>query len=92
MDVGAALIVSGHSPADSYGMEVQGFSVGDYENRVPTHAALASRCAVVIDVPEGADPSRVNYAYSLRVLPDTADLRGGNNLPCPAFSLKVMGA
>ncbi len=92
MDVGAGLIVSGHSPADSYGMEVQGFSVGDYENRVPTHAALASRCAVVIDVPEGADPSRVNYAYSLRILPDTADLRGGNNLPCPAFSLKVMGA
>ena len=29
-DISAGLIVSGHNPADSYGMEVQGFSVGDY--------------------------------------------------------------
>ena len=92
MDVGAGLIVSGHSPADSYGMEVQGFSFGDYDNRVIAHATVATRCSVVVDVPEDADPSLVNYAYFLRVLPETADLRGGNNLPCPAFSLKVIGA
>ncbi len=109
-DVAAGLIVSGHNPADSYGMEVQGFSFGDYDHRTLAKATLSSRHSVTVDLPAAAaavltDPnaapetvaeakaqiSRVNYAYFHRVTPETADLRGGNNLPAPAFSLPVMG-
>jgi hypothetical protein len=32
---------------------------------------------------------QVNYAFSLRVTPDNADLRGGNNLPAMAFGVTV---
>ncbi len=94
-DVSAGLIVSGHTPADSYGMEVQGFSLGDYDHRTPARAVISSRHAVTVDIPEGLeDPAilaQVNYAFFLRVRPDNADLRGGNNLPAPAFSLPVRG-
>jgi hypothetical protein len=34
---------------------------------------------------------QVNYAFSLRVTPENADLRGGNNLPAMAFSMSVTG-
>ena len=101
-DISAGLIVSGHNPADSYGMEVQGFSVGDYDHRAPAHAVISSRHAVTVDIPEEvlaaaeANPEeakslvgQVNYAFFIRVTPENADLRGGNNLPAPAFSMKV---
>ena len=103
-DISAGLIVSGHNPADSYGMEVQGFSVGDYDHRTPARAVITSRHAVTVDIPEEvlaaaeATPEaakavmgQVNYAYAIRVTPETADLRGGNNLPAPAFALQVAG-
>jgi hypothetical protein len=32
---------------------------------------------------------QVNYAFSLRITPENADLRGGNNLPAMAFSIDV---
>lgn len=89
-DVGQGLIVSGHAPADSLGMEVQGFSVGDYDHRVPARATIASRCAVTVDVPSDAvDLSHVNYAYALIITPENADLRGGPNLPAPAFAMAL---
>ena len=103
-DVSAGLIVSGHNPADSYSMEVQGFSVGDYDHRTPARAVISGRHAVTVDIPEEvlaaaeANPDeakavmgRVNYAYAIRVTPESADLRGGNNLPAPAFSVGVIG-
>ncbi len=93
-DVAAGLIVSGHNPADSYGMEVQGFTLGDYEHRTPVRATIASRHAVTVEVPAGIDEAlltHVNYAFSMNIDPETADLRGGNNLPAPAFSIKVFG-
>jgi hypothetical protein len=103
-DISAGLIVSGHNPADSYGMEVQGFTVGDYDHRTPAHAVISSRHSVTVDIPEEvlaaaeADPDnakalmgQVNYAFSLRVTPENADLRGGNNLPAMAFSMSVTG-
>jgi hypothetical protein len=103
-DISAGLIVSGHNPADSYGMEVQGFSVGDYDHRTLAHAVISSRHSVTVDIPEEvlaaaeANPDEakalmgaVNYAYFLRVTPETADLRGGNNLPAMAFSVNVAG-
>ena len=103
-DISDGLIVSGHNPADSFGMEVRGFTVGDYEHRPPAHAVISSRHSVTVDIPEEvmsaaeADPDsakalmgQVGYAYFHRVTPETADLRGGNNLPAPAFCLKVVG-
>ncbi len=94
-DVNAGLIVSGHTPADSYGMEVQGFSFGDHDHRTPARATIVTRHSVLVEIPADTDEtllSRVNYAYFHRVTPDTADLRGGNNLPAPAFSIRVTGA
>ncbi len=94
-DVGAGLIVSGHNPMDSCTMEVQGFSLGDYEHRTPARAVVATRHSVMVEIPEGFDPAyltHVNYAFATRVTPESADLRGGNNLPAPAFSIKLPGA
>ena len=103
-DIAAGLIVSGHNPADSYGMEVQGYTVGDYDHRAPAHATITSRHAVTVDIPAEvlaaaeADPDnakaimgQVNYGFSLRITPENADLRGGNNLPAMAFSMNVVG-
>ena len=103
-DISDGLIVSGHNPADSYGMEVQGFSVGDYDHRALARAVISSRHAVTVDIPDEvlaaveADPEQakdligqVNYAYFLRVTPENANLRGGNNLPAMAFSVNVAG-
>ena len=103
-DISEGLIVSGHTPADSYGMDVQGFTVGDYEHRTPAHAVISSRHSVTVEIPEEiltavqANPDTANaligqvgYAYFHRVTPETADLRGGNNLPAPAFCLRVVG-
>ncbi len=94
-DISDGLIVSGHNPADSYGMEVRGFSFGDYDHRTPASAVLSSRHSVTVTIPDGLDPAAlttVNYAYFHRITPETADLRGGNNLPAPAFSLPITGA
>ncbi len=94
-DVDSGLIVSGHNPADSNGMEVQGFSFGDYDHRIPAKATLFTRYSVVVEIPADIDPAtltHVGYAYFHRVTPDTADLRGGNNLPAPAFNIKIVGA
>lgn len=103
-DIAAGLIVSGHSPADSYGMEVQGFTVGDYDHRTPARAVITSRHAVTVEIPAEvlaaaeADPEgakailgHIGYAFFLRITPENADLRGGNNLPAPAFCIPVAG-
>ncbi len=94
-DVGEGLIVSGHSPRDSYSMEVQGFSLGDLEHLTPTRAVIATRHSVMVEIPADIHPdalTHVNYAFTPHVTPENADLRGGNNLPAPAFSLKITGA
>ena len=89
-NVGAGLTVSGHDPADSLGMEVAGFSVGAYDYRTPARATVTSRCAVTVEIPENApDVSHVSYAFFRVVTPENATLRGGNNLPVPAFSLAL---
>ena len=85
-------------------MEVQGFTVGDYDHRTSARATVTSRHAVTVDIPAevlavaeadpdnvGAIMGQVNYAFSLRITPENADLRGGNNLPAPAFAMDVAG-
>lgn len=92
INVGQGLIVSGHAPKDSYGMEVQGFSVGDRDHKVDAHAVISGRCMVTVDMPEelpeGIEMS-VNYAFDSHITPENADLRGGNNIPCPAFRWRL---
>ena len=88
-DVSAGLTSLGHTPVDSIGMEVCGFSVGDIDNMVDAKATIGGRSSVIVEVPEGVNPTHVNYAYYLRITEENATLRGGNNLPCPAFSLKI---
>lgn len=88
-NVSAGLCVSGLDPVGSLDKSVQGFSVGARDSQTPVTATISSRCAVTVDVPEGVDASQINYAYFPIVTPENADLRGGNNLPAPAFSLKV---
>ncbi len=93
-NVAEGLIVGGHTPADSFGMEVQGFSFGDYEHRTPARAVVATRHSVMVEIPENMDPAVltcVSYAFFTRVTPETANLRGGNNLPAPAFSIRITG-
>lgn len=89
-DIGSGLTVSGQDPKWSLDCEVLGFTVGPYEDRREAKAVLSSRGTVTVKVPDGADTRFVNYAFSIRVTPDNANLYNGNNLPCPAFSIKVM--
>ena len=85
-DVGTGLIASGQDPRFSIGLSVNGFSVGVYENKKNAEATITSRGQVTVKVPEGADTSYVNYCFAINVEPE---LYNGNNLPCPAFSIKV---
>ena len=91
-DLGTGLIAKGQDPKNSVGLTVSGFSVGYYngsENRrEPAEATITSRGQVTVTVPEGADTSYVNYCFAINVDPE---LYNGNNLPCPAFSIKVSG-
>ncbi len=85
-DLGTGLIAKGQDPKYSVGLPIGGFSVGTYENKKDAEATITSRGQVTVKVPEGADTSYVNYCFSIRVDPE---LYNGNNLPCPAFSIKV---
>ena len=85
-DLGTGLIVTGQDPKNSVGLPVSGFSVGPYEDRKIAEATITSRGQITVKVPDGADTSRVNYCFSIVVEPE---LYNGNNLPCPAFSIKV---
>ena len=85
-DLGTGLIVKGQDPKYSVGLPVGGFSVGAYENRKDAEATITSRGKVTVKVPADADTSFVNYCFAINVDPE---LYNGNNLPCPAFSIKV---
>ncbi len=94
INVSAGLCTSGLDPVSSLEREVQGFSIGERDAQTPCKATISSRCRVTVELPEGAcagDIARVNYAYFSIVTPENATLRGGNNLPAPAFSLKITG-
>ena len=74
----------------SIGLEVKGFSIGNYETRKNAEAYISGRSQVSVKIPENAHTEQVNYAFAIRVRPDeNASLYNGNNLPCPAFSIKV---
>lgn len=89
-DLGTGLIAKGQDPKNSVGLPVGGFTVGAYDGskdtRKPAEATITSRGQVTVKVPEGADTRFVNYCFAINVDPE---LYNGNNLPCPAFSIKV---
>ena len=88
-NVSSGLTVLGYTPVDSLDREIEGFSVGDRDDQIKVRATVANRSTVLIDLPEGVVPDYVNYAYFTLVTIDNANLRGGNNLPAPAFSIPV---
>ena len=88
-NVADGLVVLGKTPAESVGQTVAGFSVGDYTHRKPATATITSGNTVVVDVPEGADPTHVNYAYFLLITTENATLYASNELPAAAFSLPL---
>ena len=88
-DIGDGLCVLGQSPRDSIGEEVKGFTLGERGSQIPVRAVIETRGCVQIDVPDGADASVVSYAYAIRASVEHANLRGGNNLPALAFSMRV---
>ena len=83
------LIVRGKTYADSINRPLPGFSVGAYDTRVPAPAAITGKNKVTVTLPEGADDAMVNYAYSIRVTKETANLENENGLPCPSFSIPI---
>ena len=50
---------------------------------------IASADTVTVKIPDGADPSYINYAYESNVTEDNAQLIKSNGLPCPAFRIKT---
>lgn len=68
---------------------VKGFSFGDYGSLTPAEAKTVSPYEIDVSIPKDCNSDRVNYAFSLRITPDNADLKGTNGIPCPAFSLLI---
>jgi len=88
-NIHTGLIASGHAPAESIDMEVNGFYVGAYDCRQKARATITTRYTVKVEVPEGVEPTHVGYAMSTNITPDDITLRNGANLPCPAFVMKI---
>ena len=88
-NVGEGLAVLGLTPAQSIGQMVAGFSVGPYTKRVEATATITSKNTIVVDVPDGANPTYVNYAFFMTVTTENANLRNGFGLPAAAFSVKI---
>lgn len=69
---------------------VNGFSFGDFDNRIPAEARITAPDTVTVKIPDNADPSAVNYAYESRITAQNAQLYKKGGLPCPAFRLRVL--
>ena len=78
---------SGKTHEESIGCALPGFSVGAYDTRVPAPAYLTGENTVKVVIPKGADATKVNYAYSIRISKESANLLNENDLPCLAFSV-----
>ena len=86
-NVADGLVVLGKTPAESIGQTVAGFTVGT--KKTTATATITSKNTVVVDVPEGVNPTSVNYAYFLIVTTENATLYASNDLPAPAFSIAL---
>ena len=84
-----SLVIRGKTAGESMNRPLPGFSVGAYDTRVPAPAAITGKNKVTVTLPEGADDAMINYAYSIRVTKETANLENENGLPCPSFSIRV---
>lgn len=87
--INKALQIRGKTHLESIRRPLPGFSVGAYDTRVPAPAYITDKNKITVRLPEGADGSMVNYAYSIRITRETANLENENHLPCPSFSIKV---
>ncbi len=86
---GKKLNILGKTHEASLNRPLPGFSMGAYDARVPAPASITGKNKITVRIPEGADDTMVNYAYSIRVTKETANLENENGLPCPSFSIPV---
>ena len=84
------LAVMGGTAADSIGAKVNGFSFGDYDNRVSATAVITAPDIITVDIPEGAPHDKIGYAVQNRIAGDFANLRNSIGMPCPAFMVGVV--
>ena len=73
----------------SGGAGVNGFSFGTIDAQSPAAADIISADTVRVKIPDGADPSYLNYAYYSEITRENAQLIKRGGLPCPAFRIKV---
>ena len=73
----------------SGGARVNGFSFGTIDAQIPAAADIISADTVRVKIPDGADPSYLNYAYYSEITCENAQLIKRGGLPCPAFRIKV---
>lgn len=73
----------------SGGAGVNGFSFGTIDAQIPAAADIISADTVRVKIPDGADPSYLNYAYYSEITCENAQLIKRGGLPCPAFRIKV---
>lgn len=90
-DICGGLSISDCSPEESIGKEVQGFSIGGYDDKVPVRAVITASDTVTLYPTDNicikTSPTYINYAFFLVITDENANLHGGNGLPAPAFSI-----
>lgn len=81
--------VSGRLCSKNGTRTVAGFSFGKYDENVPAHAEILDRDTIVIDIPDKADISILNYALINHITDENVQLCDKTGLVVPAFSIKV---
>ena len=81
--------VSGGLKSRSGTAEVAGFTFGEYGSLTPAKAVITGADTVVVYVPENTEAKQLNYAFSVVITEENAQLIKDGGLPCPAFSLKL---
>ncbi len=81
--------VSGGLQSKSGGDSVEGFSYGEYGSLVPAKAEITAPDTLTVHVPENAGTNLINYAFSIVITEENAQLIKSGGLPCPAFSIKA---
>lgn len=85
------LAVMGSTAAESIGATVNGFSFGDYDNRVSADAVITGKDTVLVNIPSGVECDSIGYAVQNRIVGDFANIRNSKGMPCPAFMVGVEG-
>lgn len=80
------LVVKG---GNGIGAPINGFCLGDYENRTSVEAIISGKNTVTVNVPEGCEFDSIGYAVQNSITGDFANLRNSIGMACPAFMVGV---